>query len=45
MSIAIRRKVVYLLAAATLALMLAGSTISAPVFADCGTPNTTACGG
>ena len=45
MTIAIRRKVIYLLAAATLALMLAGSTISAPVFADCSTPSTTACGG
>ncbi len=45
MSIAIRRKVVYLLAAATLALMLAGSTISAPVFADCNNPGSTACGG
>jgi hypothetical protein len=45
MSLTIRRKVVYLLAAATLALMLAGATISAPVFADCNTSTTTSCTG
>ena len=45
MSLAFRRKVVYLLAAAALALMLAGSTLTAPVFADCTSPSSTACGG
>jgi len=45
MSLTIRRKVVYLLAAATLALMLAGSTITAPVFADCSTASSTNCTG
>lgn len=45
MSLAIRRKLIYLFAAAALALLLAGATISAPVFADCTSPGTTACGG
>jgi len=45
MSLVIRRKVIYLLAAAALALMLAGTTISAPVFADCNNPGSTVCGG
>lgn len=45
MSLAIRRKVIYLLAAATLALLLAGATISAPVFADCNTASPPVCTG
>lgn len=45
MSLAFRRKVVYLLAAAALALMLAGTTVTAPVFADCSSASATACGG
>jgi hypothetical protein len=46
MSLAIRRKVLYLLAAAALVLMLMGTAVSAtPVFADCTSPNATACGG
>lgn len=45
MSIAIRRKVITLLAAATLALMLAGASISAPVFAECTSASSTTCTG
>ncbi len=45
MSLAIRRKVVYLLAAAALALMLVGTTLTTPVFADCTTVGSTVCGG
>ena len=45
MSLVIRRKVIYLLAAAALALMLAGTTVTAPVLADCSNPGSTACGG
>lgn len=45
MSLTFRRKVIYLLAAATLALMLAGSTLTAPVFADCTNASTPVCGG
>ncbi|MBK8902376.1 MAG: hypothetical protein IPM53_14405 [Anaerolineaceae bacterium] len=45
MSLAIRRKFVYLLAAAALALMLAGTTLTTPVFADCTTGTMPACGG
>jgi hypothetical protein len=45
MSLAIRRKVVYLLAAAALALMLVGTTLTTPVFADCTGGSIPACGG
>ncbi|MCC6607264.1 MAG: hypothetical protein IT327_28910 [Anaerolineae bacterium] len=45
MSLAIRRKVVYLLAAAALALMLVGTSLTTPVFADCSSPSTPTCGG
>ncbi|MCA9943912.1 MAG: hypothetical protein H6656_19280 [Ardenticatenaceae bacterium] len=45
MSLAIRRKVLYLLAAATIALVLVGATINAPAFADCTTAHTTTCTG
>lgn len=45
MSLAIRRKVLYWIAAATLALMLVGTTLNAPVFADCTTVSAPACAG
>jgi hypothetical protein len=45
MPLGIRRKVIYLLAAASLALMLAGTTLTAPVFADCTTSGASVCGG
>ena len=45
MTLAIRRKVIYLVAAAALALMLAGASISAPVLADCSQAQSTTCSG
>jgi hypothetical protein len=46
MQLTIRRKVLYLLAAAALVLMLMGTAVSAtPVFADCNNAGSTACGG
>ncbi|MCA9954709.1 MAG: hypothetical protein KC434_08320 [Anaerolineales bacterium] len=45
MSLAIRRKIVYLLAAAALALMLAGTSLTTPVFADCSSGSAPTCGG
>lgn len=45
MTLAIRRKVLYIVAAATLALMLASATLTAPVFADCQNQTTTSCAG
>jgi hypothetical protein len=45
MTIAIRRKILYVLAAAALALMLAGASITAPALADCVTVNSTVCSG
>jgi hypothetical protein len=45
MSLAIRRKAVYLLAAAALALMLLGTSLATPVFADCTMGPVPVCGG
>jgi len=46
MQITIRRKVLYLLAAAALILMLIGTAVTAtPVFADCNTTSSTTCSG
>lgn len=45
MSLAIRRKAVYVFTAVLLAVMLAGPTLTAPVFADCTTTNGGSCGG
>ena len=46
MSLAIRRKVLYWIAAVSLVFMLAGPTVSAtPVFADCTTSSSTNCTG
>jgi len=45
MTTVIRRKVLYIVAAATLALMLASATITAPVLADCVTASSNTCTG
>lgn len=45
MSLAIRRKVLYLFAAAALALLLASATINAPVFAECTNSSSPTCSG
>ncbi|WP_420645126.1 hypothetical protein [Candidatus Leptofilum sp.] len=46
MTLTVRRKVVYLLAAAALVLMLAGLAVTAtPVFADCTSSSSTSCSG
>ena len=45
MQLTIRRRILYLLAAILLAFMLASSTLTAPVFADCNNTTSTVCGG
>ena len=45
MSLAFRRKLFLLLAAAALAFVLVGATINAPVLADCNSPTIPVCGG
>lgn len=45
MSLAIRRKVLYLIAAAAVALMLVGTSLATPVHADCTTSTSPNCTG
>lgn len=45
MSLVLRRKVLYWVAVAAIALMLAGTTLATPVFADCTTSSSPTCTG